>query len=70
MVKVLHPNTISISCSDQNLFCSFQFFLKATQLERLTDDYQKIYEEKELTKILLDRKTQVTNLDYFDPCKP
>ncbi|XP_066916524.1 structural maintenance of chromosomes protein 6-like [Clytia hemisphaerica] len=58
-VSILTQNTSRSFLNTSNPKHKYAFFLKATQLERLTDDYQKIYEEKELTKILLERKQQV-----------
>ena len=37
----------------------FQFFLKATQLEQMSSDYQLIIEQQDIIKNTLDRKQEV-----------
>jgi len=54
-------------CFAESLFCFvfvcffFQFFLKATQLEQMSSDYQLIIEQQDIIKNTLDRKQEVCN---------
>ena len=40
-------------------FFLFQFFLKATQLEQMSSDYQLIIEQQDIIKNTLDKKQEV-----------